>query len=117
MNPEEKAIPFNLGLLLNKQANATDDPAKKKELLNEAVVYFQKAYELDPELKDTYDILSTLLLQLERYKEAETILKEGVERWPDSASMWQNLSFLYAKQGNKAKAEEYYEKSKQLRGE
>jgi tetratricopeptide (TPR) repeat protein len=117
LNPEEKAIPFNLGLLLNKEANATDDEAKKKELMSEAVVYFQKAYELDPGLKDTYDILSTLLLQLERYQEAEAILKEGIERWPDSASMWQNLSFLYAKQGNKAKAEEYYEKSKQLRGE
>ena len=117
-NPEEKAIPFNLGLLLNKQANEIkDDDAKKKELMSEAVVYFRKAYELDPELKDTYDILSSLLLQLQRYEEAEQILNEGVERWPDSASMWQNLSFLHAKLGNKAKAEEYYERSKQLRDE
>jgi tetratricopeptide (TPR) repeat protein len=85
--------------------------------MEEAVVYFRKAYELDPELKDTYDILSTLLLQLKRYDEAEEILNEGVERWPDSASMWQNLSFLHAKIGNKAKAEEYYERSKQLRDE
>jgi len=117
-NPEEKAIPFNLGLLLNKQANSIEgDDEKKNELMSEAVIYFRKAYELDPELKDTYDILSTLLLQLERYEEAEQILDEGVERWPESASMWQNLSFLHAKMGNKAKAEEYYEKSKQLRDE
>ncbi len=116
MNPDEKAIPFNLGLLLNKQANSVEgDDTKKNELMSEAVIYFRKAYEIDPELKDTYDILSTLLLQLERYEEAEQILSEGVERWPDSASMWQNLSFLHAKLGNKAKAEEYYEKSKQLR--
>ncbi len=117
-NPEEKAIPFNLGLLLNKQANNVEgDDAKKKELMSEAVVYFNKAYELDPELKDTYDILSTLLLQLERYDEAEQVLNQGVERWPESASMWQNLSFLHAKMGHKAKAEEYYERSKQLRDE
>ena len=116
-NPEEKAIPFNLGLLLNKQANATDDPAVSKALREEAIIYFKKAYDLDPELKETYDILSTLLLQLERYQEAEEILNAGVARFPDSASMWQNLSFLHAKMGNKDKAEEYYEKSKQLSGE
>ena len=114
-NPEEKAIPFNLGLLLNKQANELEDDAQKKAKLEEAVIYFKKAYELDPELKETYDILSTLLLQLERYDEAEEILDDGVQRFPDSASMWQNLSFLHAKLGNKEKAEEYYEKSKQLR--
>jgi tetratricopeptide (TPR) repeat protein len=116
-NPQEKAIPFNLGLLLNKLANETEDPEKKKVLLEEAVIYFRKAYDLDPELKETYDILSTLLLQLERYEEAEEILDEGVKRFPDSAAMWQNLSFLHAKMGNKDKAEEYYEKSKQLREE
>ena len=116
-NPEEKAIPFNLGLLLNKKANTTDDTAMRKSAMEEAVVYFKMAYDLDPELKETYDILSTLLLQLERYQEAEEILNSGVERFPDSASMWQNLSFLHAKMGNKDKAEEYYEKSKQLSGE
>ena len=116
-NPQEKAIPFNLGLLLNKLANDTEDAEKKKALLEEAVIYFRKAYDIDPELKETYDILSTLLLQLERYEEAEEVLNEGVQRYPDSASMWQNLSFLHAKMGNKDKAEEYYEKSKQLRDE
>ncbi len=114
-NPEEKAIPFNLGLLLNKQANSLEDPAAKKAKMEEAIIYFKKTYDLDPDLKETYDILSTLLLQLERYEEAEEILNEGIQRFPDSASMWQNLSFLHAKMGNRAKAEEYYEKSKQLR--
>ena len=114
-NPEEKAIPFNLGLLLNKQANSIEDKAKKDAKMEEAVIYFNKAYDLDPDLKETYDILSTLLLQLERYDDAERILDEGVKRFPDSASMWQNLSFLHAKMGNKEKAEEYYEKSQQLR--
>lgn len=114
-NPEEKAIPFNLGLLLNKQATSIEDKAEKDAKMEEAVIYFNKAYELDPDLKETYAILSTLLLQLERYDQAENILDEGVKRFPDSASMWQNLSFLHAKMGNREKAEEYYEKSQQLR--
>ncbi len=117
INPDEKAIPFNLGLLLNKQANQMEAGPEKTAKLEEAIIYFNKAYELDPELKETYDILSTLLLQLQRYEEAEKILNEGVQRYPDSASMWQNLSFLHAKLGNKDKAEEYYEKSQQLREE
>ena len=117
-NPNEKALSFNLGLLLNKQANDIEnDEEKKKTLMEEAIVYFKKANELDPDLKETYDILSTLLLQLQRYEEAQEILDEGVKRFPDSPSIWQNYSFLHAKLGNTEKANEYYEKSKQLSGE
>jgi len=113
-NPEEKAIPFNLGLILNKKANETEDEAQKKELYEEAITYFKKVYEIDPELKDIYDLLTTLLLSLEKYDEAEKILKEGIERFPDSSSIWQNLSFLYAKQGKKDEAEKAYQRSKDL---
>jgi tetratricopeptide (TPR) repeat protein len=114
-NPEEKAIPFNLGLLLNKKANAVeDDDVKKKELYSEAVIYFSKAHELDPELKDTYDLLSALLLQLGRYPEAETLLKEELQRFPESASAWQNWSYLQARLGNAEEAKKAYEKSKRL---
>jgi superkiller protein 3 len=116
--PDEKAIPFNLGLLLFKQANAleAEDP-KKKETMEEAIFYFEKAKEIDPNIKEIYDLLGTLLLQLEQYDKAKEILEEGVELYPDSSTVWQNLSFLYAKLGDKKKAEEAFEKSKQLQEE
>ena len=104
INPEERAIPFNLGLIYNKKANDEQDEAKKKEYYAEAIKYFFMVYKLDPELKDVYDLLTTLLLTTERYEEAEKILKEGIERFPNSSSMWQNLSYLYAKQGRKEEA-------------
>jgi tetratricopeptide (TPR) repeat protein len=114
-NPTEKAIPFNLGLLYNKQANAIDDDdVKKKQLYSEAADEFKKAHELDPELKEVYDLLSALLLQTERYPEAEQLLKMGLEKFPESASMWQNWSYLQAKLGHKEEAEKAYERSKQL---
>jgi tetratricopeptide (TPR) repeat protein len=117
-NPQERAIPFNLGLILNKMANATEnDDAKKKELYSEAVTYFYKAHELDPELKDVYDLLSALLLQLNRYSDAEQILKEALQRFPESASVWQNWSYLQAKLGKVDEAKKAYEKSKQLQNE
>lgn len=115
ISPEEKAIPFNLGLLLFKQANSIEgDDAKKNQVMEEAIFYFQKARELDPEIKEVYDLLGTLLLQLERYDDAKEVLEQGVELFPDSSTVWQNLSFLYAKLGDKKKAEEAFEKSKQL---
>jgi len=114
-NPEEKAIPFNLGLILNKMANSVeDDDAKKKELYSEAVIYFNKAHELDPELKDVYDLQSALLLQLGRYTDAEILLKEALQRFPESASVWQNWSYLQARLGKTEEAKKAYEKSKQL---
>jgi Tfp pilus assembly protein PilF len=58
--------------------------------------------------------LGTLLLQLEQYDKAREVLEKGVELFPDSSTVWQNLSFLYAKMGEKEKAEEAFEKSKQL---
>jgi Tfp pilus assembly protein PilF len=61
--------------------------------------------------------LGTLLLQLENYDKAKVVLEQGVELFPDSPTIWQNLSFLYAKTGQKDKAEEAFEKSKQLQEE
>ena len=115
ISPDEKAIPFNLGLLLFKKATAleSNDP-DRKVLMEDAVVYFKKAHTIDPEIKELYDLLGTLLLQLERYDEAKELLEQGVELFPGSASVWQNLSFLYAKTGEKKKAEEAFERSKQL---
>jgi tetratricopeptide (TPR) repeat protein len=115
VNPAEKAIPFNLGLLLFKQANAVeDDKAQKTKLMEEAIFYFEKAREIDPNIKEVYDLLGTLLLQLEQYDKAKNILEKGVELFPESSTIWQNLSFMYAKLGEKEKAEEAFEKSKQL---
>jgi tetratricopeptide (TPR) repeat protein len=117
-SPNEKAVPFNLGLLLFKQSTVPDiEAGKKKQLMEESAFYFKKAHEIDPELKELYDLLGTLLLQLEKYDEARTILEQGVDLFPDSASVWQNLSFLYAKTGDKKKAEEAFKRSKQLKDE
>jgi len=116
--PTEKAIPFNLGLLLFKQSTVPDlEEAQKKKLMEESAFYFEKAHALDPEIKEIYDLLGTLLLQLGKFDEAQAILEQGVEIFPDSSSVWQNLSFLYAKTGNKEKAEEAFKRSKQLKEE
>jgi len=85
--------------------------------MEEAVFFFEKAREIDPEINEIYDLLGTLLLQLEQYDKAKDVLEKGIEFFPKSATIWQNLSFMYAKQGEKEKAEEAFEKSKQLQEE
>ena len=114
-SPGEKAIPFNLGLLYFKKANSLEgeDP-ERKNLLGEAITYFEKALEIDPEIKEIYDLLGTLYLQLKQFEKAKDLLEQGVERFPESASVWQNLSYVYAQLGETKKAEEAFEKSKQL---
>jgi tetratricopeptide (TPR) repeat protein len=86
--PNEKAVPFNLGLLLFKQANTVEgDDAKKNVIMEDAVFYFKKANEIDPEIKEVYDLLGTLLIQLEKYSEAQDLLARGVQYFPDSSSV------------------------------
>ena len=116
--PDEKAIPFNLGLLLFKKATGSEeDETKKKEFMKESVVYFEKSQKLDPNIKEVYDLLGTLLLQLGEFDRARELLEQGVRIFPDSSSVWQNLSFLYAKMGEKKKAEDAFKRSKDLQGE
>jgi tetratricopeptide (TPR) repeat protein len=117
-SPDEKAIPFNLGLLLFKKSTAEGvEEEQKKALMADAVVYFEKAHIIDPEIKELYDLMGTLLLQLGEYERAKVLLEQGVEIFPDSHSVWQNLSFLYAKLGDKKKAEDAFKRSKELQDE
>ncbi|TFH02659.1 MAG: tetratricopeptide repeat protein [Calditrichales bacterium] len=117
-NPTEKAIPFNLGLLYFKKATAIkDDDDTRNSLIKESIAYFEKAHTLDPEIKEIYDLLGSLLLQVGDFDRAKELLEQGVEIFPDSSSIWQNLSFLYAKTGQKVKAEEAFKRSNQLQSQ
>lgn len=115
-NPEEKAIPFNLGLLLYKQSlkDGIDD-SSKKTYLNDAADYLTKAHNLDPELKEIYDLLGVILVQLERYDEAKEILEQGIDIFPDESNIWYNLGVIYAKQNNSKKAKEAFDRADQLK--
>jgi tetratricopeptide (TPR) repeat protein len=115
VNPEEKAIPFNLGLLLYKEANRDNiEPAERTNYLNEAEIYFNKVYDLDPEFREIYDLYGPVLIYLKKFDAAEQILLEGTKYFPDAASIWTNLSIVYANQGKKDKANEAAKKAKEL---
>ncbi|MFC2088982.1 tetratricopeptide repeat protein [Calditrichota bacterium] len=115
VNPQEKAIPFNLGLLLYKEANKEGlEDSQRKQYLNEAEIYFKKAYDLDPEFKELYDLYGPVLIHNKKYDIAETVLLEGTKRFPDAASIWTNLSIVYANKNKVEKANEAAKKAKEL---
>jgi tetratricopeptide (TPR) repeat protein len=115
LNPEEKAIPFNLGLLLYKEANKENmEESERKELLGKAASNFELVYNLDPEFREIYDLYGPVLINLKEYDKAEQILFEGTKYFPDAASIWTNLSIVYANQSKKDKANEAAKRAKEL---
>jgi len=118
LNPEEKAIPYNLGLVYYKDAVGEDvNEQQKMEALVEAAIYFEIVYNLDPEFKGIYDIYGLTLIYLKKYETAETLLLEGSKYFPDAASIWTNLSVVYANLGKKDEANEAAKKAKELANE
>lgn len=116
-NPEEKAIPFNLGLLLYKEANRENiESDERMNYLGKAELNFRKVYDLDPEFREIYDLYGPVLIYLKMYDEAELVLLEGIRYFPDSPSIWTNLSIVYANQGNKDKANDAAKRAKELAG-
>ncbi len=115
LNPEEKALPFNLGLLLVNTANSEGtSPEDKKVLLNESIEYFNMVLEMDPEFKEAYQLKGQSELLLEKYEDARDTLSEGVEYFPDDANMWYNLGVAYAHTNQKKKAEKAFAKAEEL---
>ena len=115
LNPEEKAIPYNLGLVYYKDAVAEGvDEKTKMEALGESAKYFEIVYNLDPEFKGIYDIYGLTLIYLKRFEDAEALLVEGSKYFPDAASIWTNLSVVYANLGKTAEAKEAAKKAKEL---
>jgi len=115
VNPEEKAIPFNLGLLLYKEANREKiETEERTHYLKESEIYFKKVYDLDPEFKEIYDLFGPVLIYLKKFEIAEQVLLEGTKYFPDAPSIWTNLSIVYANQSKKDKANEAAKRAKEL---
>ncbi len=114
-NPEEKALPFNLALLSFNRANdEKTSKADKKTYLEDAALYFGKVIEIDPNMKEAYQLKGQSELLLEKYDVAKETLQEGVEFFPDDNNMWYNLGVCYARLGDKKKSRNAFDKAEAL---
>jgi len=118
LNPEEKAIPFNLGLLFYKESTAENvEEDEKMKHLGDAATYFEMVYNLDPEFKDIYDLYGVTLIHLKDFETALSLLLEGIKYFPEAPSIWTNLSVVYANLGKTDEAKAAAKKAKELAGE
>lgn len=115
INPEEKAFPYNLGLIYSKLANKEGVPdAKKKEYLSKVAENFDLVIKLDPEIKVPYQMKSFAELQLEQYDAALVTLKQAIEHFPEEGSLYFNLGVAYSHLGNKKEAKKAFAKAEEL---
>ncbi len=114
-NPEEKALPFNLALLsFNRANNENTSKEDKKAYLEDAALYFGKVIEIDPNMKEAYQLKGQSELLLKKYETAKETLMEGLEFFPDDDNMWYNLGVCYARLGNKKKSRQAFDKAEAL---
>jgi Flp pilus assembly protein TadD len=118
VNPEEKALPFNLGLLYIKSANdSTISTDMQTMYLKESVGHFERVIELDSEIKEAHQLKSTAQIRLEDWEGAKKTLLKGLDLFPNDADMWTNIGVCYARLNMKDEAEAAFKKAKELEGE
>ena len=116
LDPEQKAYPFNLGLIYYKSTvnDSTLDDATKKEYLKKSSEYFAKVIELDPEVKEAYKIKSSAEIQLEDFQAALETLLQASEMFPDDGEVWYFLGVAYGRLGQAAEAKAAFAKAEEL---
>ena len=115
INPDEKAFPYNLGLIYSKLSNKEGlDEAKKNEYLQKVADNFALVINLDPDIKVPYQMKSFAELQLKKYDEALATLKQAIDHFPEEGSLYFNLGVAYTHLGNKKEAKKAFDKAEEL---
>ncbi|MCS7206223.1 MAG: SpoIIE family protein phosphatase [Leptospiraceae bacterium] len=86
----------------------------KKRNYQEALSYFEKAYEIKKDHFDLNRTLAILAFKTENYEKAITLLEKYLQAFPDEEDFWLYLSIAYKKTGNLEKALETCERAHEL---
>jgi tetratricopeptide (TPR) repeat protein len=120
LNPDERAFPFNLGLLYYKKSMQKDiDEAQKEEALKKCVENFNLVVNMNPDsnedyYRQAYEILSSAQIQLKQFDDAKTTLLQALDLFPDAANLYYYLGVVYSRLNDKDKAKEAFDKSEKL---
>lgn len=103
--PEEKAFPYNLGLIYNKIVNIEGvDAAKKSLYFTKIIENFDAVIRLDPDIVVPYQMKSFAEMQQEKYDAAVVTLTAGLDHFPENGSLWFNLGVAYTHLQKKSEA-------------
>lgn len=84
--------------------------AQSQNDLKKALMFYQKAKEMDPEYYPVYNDLGVLYENMGDFVKAEEMYKRCLELFPTYLPAYTNLAFLYEKMGNIEKASFYWQK-------
>ena len=82
--------------------------------LNEALIYYQKAIELDPFFTQAYNDLGVVYESLGNDKRAEEVYKKAIDLDPGYLGVYTNLAFLYEKRDDIKNASFYWQRRYEL---
>ncbi len=110
------------GSLINAAEN-TKDENQRKEYLNQAIPYLQKAIKIHPQYKNAYLLLGNAHFYLEQYPDAVQQYEKALQVSPGYTEALNNLGFAYRdagrffgeKQGDLEKAKRYLTKAFELK--
>jgi len=115
LNKEEKAFPYNLGLIYNKLVNVEGlDEATKTTYFDKIVENFGQVIDLDPTINVPYQMKAFAEIHQKKYDEAIVTLKAGIEQFPTDGALLFNLGVAYTHQGKKTEAQAAFDKAEEL---
>ncbi len=115
LNDQEKAFPYNLGLIYNKLLNAEGvDEATKAKYLDKLIENFGQVIELDPDIQIAYQMKAYAEIQKEKYEDAVATLNTGIEHFPEEGALWFNLGIAYTRLAKAKEAKNAFKKAEEL---
>jgi tetratricopeptide (TPR) repeat protein len=96
------------------QLNRAGDELFGQRRYDEAIPYYRRALELEPDDPDASNDLGLALHYTGQSAEAVRVLRAGAERSPDFQRIWLTLGFVSANAGDEAAARESLEKARAL---
>jgi len=115
LNSEEKAFPYNLGLIYNKLVNKEGlDEATKSIYFDKMIENFGDVIRLDPNIKVPFQMKSFAEIQMKKYDDAVNTINSGIEQFPDDGSLWFNLGVAYTHLQNKIEAKKAFDKASEF---
>lgn len=115
LNPEEKAFPYNIGLIYNKWLNKEGvSDSDKAFYLEKLVENFGRVIELDPEIEVPYQIKAYAEIQQKKYEDAIETLNSGLELFPEAGELWFNLGVAYTHLNKADEAKDAFKHAEEL---
>ena len=101
---------LNTGLLVGQNAELANSYFRKGEY-EKAILLYEPLFEKNPIRQDYFKALLTCYQQIDRYAEAEELLQNQLQNFPNQRYLYVEIGYNYQLRGEPDLAKQYYEKA------